>query len=153
MSPEGEQKNSQTKHLLKAEAKGDTSSLLLKDQWRAANSVDYQKDRHLDAIGNLDERNTAIHAVVLSIKGHCSRNLPVARPLSRTNQMQCFVLRDSANCELARKVGGVWTGLYNLCGVKCNVRVLSDVEEIFAFQLSILHPASGINAACLNLNI
>ena len=65
-------------NLLKAEAQGDTSSLLLKDQWRAANSVDCQKDRHLDAIGNLDERNTAIHAVVLSIKGHCSRNLPVA---------------------------------------------------------------------------
>src|SRR5215469_14257554 len=69
------------------------SSLLLKDQWRTANAVDYEINRYLNAIGNLDERNAAIHTVVLSIKSHCPGNLPMAGPLARTSQMQCFVLR------------------------------------------------------------
>ena len=57
-------------------------SLLLEGQRGTANSVDYEEDRYLDAVGDLDERNAAIHAVVLSIKGHCPRNLSVASPLA-----------------------------------------------------------------------
>src|SRR5215469_6642883 len=73
--------------------------------------------------------------------------VPVISPFARTSQIQCFVLRDSTNCEFARNVEGVRTGLYHLPGVKRNVRVLIDVEKIFAFQLSRIH------AGCLNLDI
>src|SRR5215470_12757850 len=58
------------------------NELLLKDQWRAANSVGYEEDRHLNAVGNLNKGNATIHAVLFSVKGHCPGNLPVACPFA-----------------------------------------------------------------------
>src|SRR6516164_6768655 len=67
--------------------------------------------------------------------------------------MQRFGLRNSADCKCALKVKGVGAGLHNLGGMKRDIWGVLDVEEIFALQLPVLHPASCIYARCLNLNI
>src|SRR5215472_1266909 len=59
------------------------ASLLLEDQWRAADSISFEIHCHFNAVSNLDEGNAAIHPVVFTVKGHCSGNLPVARPFAR----------------------------------------------------------------------
>jgi hypothetical protein len=50
-------------------------SLLLKDHRRPLIDAD------LDTVSNLDERNTAVHAVLLSVEGHCPFNRARACPL------------------------------------------------------------------------
>jgi hypothetical protein len=37
--------------------------LLLEDKRRTANPVGYEVDRHLNAVGNLNKRNSTVHAV------------------------------------------------------------------------------------------
>src|SRR6516165_41341 len=110
-----------------------STRLLLEDERRSADSVGYEGDGHLNAVGNLDKRNAAIHSELLTVKGHSSCNFAVTAAFcSRDDQVQCFGLGDSANRECARNVKGVGAGLHNLSGVKGNVGILLDVEEIFA---------------------
>jgi hypothetical protein len=46
----------------------ERGGLLFKDQRRTADPVGYEVDSHLHAVGNLNERNTTIHAVFLTVK-------------------------------------------------------------------------------------
>jgi hypothetical protein len=48
--------------------------LLLKIHWRTADARPLQVDSHLDAVGDLDEGNAAVHALLLTIEGHCPLN-------------------------------------------------------------------------------
>ena len=50
--------------------------LLLKDQRTPADSLDVQIDIHFNAVGDMDEGNAAIHAVVLAIESHHALDLP-----------------------------------------------------------------------------
>ena len=45
-------------------------SLLLKDQGRPADSLSLEGDSHLDAVGDLNEGNAAVHPVILTVEGH-----------------------------------------------------------------------------------
>jgi hypothetical protein len=38
--------------------------LLLKDQWRPADSLPFERNIYFDAVGKLDEGNAAVHLVV-----------------------------------------------------------------------------------------
>jgi hypothetical protein len=49
--------------------------LLLKDYRRAADSLRLEGDGYLDAVGDLDEGNAAVHPVVFAVEGHCPFNL------------------------------------------------------------------------------
>src|SRR6266480_4264269 len=49
--------------------------LLLEYQRRSAYSLPFEVDCHLDAISDFDERNAAVHAVVLAVEGHRPFNL------------------------------------------------------------------------------
>src|ERR1700752_2519987 len=44
--------------------------LFLEGQWGPADPLTFERDIHFDAIGDRDERNTFIHAVVLAVEGH-----------------------------------------------------------------------------------
>ena len=57
------------------------SWLLLKDHWRAADSLRLESDCYLDAVGNPDEGNPAIHPVVLTVEGHCPSDVARSFPL------------------------------------------------------------------------
>jgi hypothetical protein len=52
----------------------DSWRLLLKGQRRPAGSVCLEIDNHTDAVGDLYERNTTVHPVLLTVKGHRSHN-------------------------------------------------------------------------------
>ena len=95
----------------------------------------------------------AIHPVVFSVKCHRACKFAVACSFSRKSQVQHFGLRHTAYRESPLEVKGVGAGLHNLGGVKRDIRGVLDVEEIFAVQLLILHPASRIYALCLNLDV
>ena len=50
--------------------------LLLK-YWRgSANPIPFQADIYFDTVGDLDEGDVAIHAVVFAIEGHCAIDAP-----------------------------------------------------------------------------
>jgi hypothetical protein len=45
--------------------------LLFEHQRRPADSLPLEVDSHLDAVGDPDEGNAAVHAVVLTVESHC----------------------------------------------------------------------------------
>jgi hypothetical protein len=49
--------------------------LLLKDQWRPADPLHLEVDRHFDTVGDLDEGNAFIHPIILTIESHCPFNI------------------------------------------------------------------------------
>jgi hypothetical protein len=49
--------------------------LLLKGQRRPADSLPLEVEGYVDMVGDLDERNTAVHPVVLTVEDHCPLNL------------------------------------------------------------------------------
>jgi hypothetical protein len=54
--------------------------LLLKNHWRAADSLRLKSDCYLHTVCDPDERNAAVHPVVSTVKGHCSFNVAYAFP-------------------------------------------------------------------------
>jgi hypothetical protein len=60
----------------------DPGWLLLKDHRRPADSLRLEGDGHLDAVGDSDEGNAAVHAVFLTVEGHCAVNLARAGSLA-----------------------------------------------------------------------
>src|SRR5689334_14748971 len=65
------------------------TSLLSQFQRRSAHALYFEIDIHLDAVGDLDERDAASHTVVLTIEGHLPLNLATACP-ARSRQSQRF---------------------------------------------------------------
>ena len=50
---------------------------LLLEYWRgSADPLPFQADIYLDTIGDLDEGNGAVHAVVFAVEGHCAIDAP-----------------------------------------------------------------------------
>ena len=49
--------------------------LLLKGQRRPADSLSLEVEGHVDMVGDLDKRNTAVHPVVLTVEDHFPVNL------------------------------------------------------------------------------
>jgi hypothetical protein len=46
------------------------AGLLLEHQGWTTDSIPFEVDTHLDAVGNLYERYAAVHSVFLAVKGH-----------------------------------------------------------------------------------
>jgi hypothetical protein len=55
--------------------------VLLKDQWRLADSLALEIDFNLDPVCNLDKGDALIHSVVLTVEGHCPFGGPKPVPL------------------------------------------------------------------------
>jgi hypothetical protein len=127
--------------------------LFLKGQGRSADALAFEIDCDLDAVGDLDEGNAAVHAIVFAVEGHGATDVARAGALAGNFQGERFGLRHSANRKRAGYIKGSRTGLYNLAGMKGDQGILVGVEEVFALQLVVLHPASGINRGGLNLDV
>jgi len=52
--------------------------LLLEDHGRPTNSLPFEGNTHFDPVGNLDERDAAIHSVLFAVESHSPRNGPRA---------------------------------------------------------------------------
>jgi len=50
--------------------------LLLENRRRSADPLPFQADIYFDTIGDFDEGDVAIHAVVSAIEGHCAVDAP-----------------------------------------------------------------------------
>src|SRR5277367_1586355 len=127
--------------------------LLLINHARSANLLCLQRHIYFHAIGNFDKGNAAIHPVFLAIERHRSLDIARARSLAGQGKLQRLVFRHSAYCKLPRNVKSGGTSLLHLRRMKCNVRIIVRVEEIFALQLAVLQPASRIHARGVNLQV
>jgi hypothetical protein len=56
--------------------------LLLEVDRGPADALPFEVDAYLNTVGNLDERNAAIHAVLFSVEGHCSIDCSRTCPLA-----------------------------------------------------------------------
>src|SRR5580700_2499379 len=131
------------------------SRLFLENHRRSAYPMDLEGNVNFDAVGYLDEWNPAVHAKFLAVKSHGALDVAVACSLflGVKCQGQRFVLRHTANCELALHIDGSRTGLHNFGGMKRDVRVVFGIEEVFAFQFVVLHAASRVNGVCINFDV
>src|ERR1700734_3228839 len=127
--------------------------LLFKINWRAANSLAFQIDRYFHAIGDLDERYTAVHAELFTIERHRSRNRTGASSFSRDRKHQLFLLGHSADCKVAVKLDRSRASLRDRRRVKRDQRVLRHIEKVLTLQLAVFHAAACIHAGRLNLDI
>jgi hypothetical protein len=59
-----------------------TMASLKRQRW-PTDALPLEMDTYLHTVGNLDERNAAVHAVLLSVEGHGSRNRARAGALAR----------------------------------------------------------------------
>lgn len=118
--------------------------LLLNGQRWTADVLLLEVETDVDMVRNLDERNSFVHPIVLTVKNHCSLDLARARPFTGNGQRELLRIRYSADCEVTIDLVRVVTGLHNFRGLERNHRVLLDIKKILALQLSILQTAAGI---------
>ena len=71
-------------------------SVSLDVDWRPTDSLRVEFDGHLNAVGNLDEGNAAVHPVLLAVEGHRSRNRACSSAPSGNRQRQLLGFRHSA---------------------------------------------------------
>jgi hypothetical protein len=91
--------------------------LWLKNHRRLADSLRLEVASHLDAVADLDERNAAIHAVVLPVESHCPLNRSRVCPRAGNRKRQRLGVSHSSYRKVALHVIGVGTGQYNLSKV------------------------------------
>jgi len=127
--------------------------LLFVDEAGAAGLVYFEVDVDFDAVGDFDERDAAVDAVVFAIEGHGSLDGALAGPLAFDRQFEGFGLGDASYGEVAGDVEGVGAGLHDLGRAKGDQRVLFDVKEVFALEFFVLDAASGADGRRLDLDV
>jgi len=88
--------------------------LLLEYQRRSAYLLAFEVDCHLDPIGDLNEWNATVHAVVIAVEGHRLFDLTCACPLASKRERQLLGFGHSAYREVAGVIKCVGARLYNL---------------------------------------
>lgn len=108
--------------------------------------LDLEVERYVDVIPNLDEWDACTfgHPVVLAVEDHLSFDLSQVPFLVGNDERnllgQCF----SSYHKVAIHLNGVVAGLDEFGGAEDNHRIVLRIEKIFAFQLAVLHAASGV---------
>ena len=114
--------------------------LLLKDYGRSTDSVRLEGNTHLDTVCNFDKRNSFVHPVVFTVKGHCSFDSSFTRALTFDRKRQFLLFRYAAYGKVAVENEHIGTSLFNLSRVKRDQRTVLDIKEVFAFQLTVFMP-------------
>src|ERR1700751_1619455 len=91
---------------------------LLKIDGRPTDALPFEVDSYLDTVGNLDKGNAIIHAVLLSVEGHCPFDCPRAGPLACNRKVQLLLLGYTANCKVAIELNRIGAGLHSFRRVK-----------------------------------
>ena len=87
---------------------------LFKNWGRPADSFSLEVDTHLDAVGNFDEGNAAVHPVLLTVEGHCPFNAARTFPYVGSRKSQCLGLGDPTDSERSWEFKCGRTSLRNL---------------------------------------
>ena len=90
---------------------GRPESELLEHDWRSADPLGLDVNRHFDAVRNFHKRNTLIHSVVFAIEGHGSDDCAFTLSNAGNSQVQRFGFGDSADGEGARNIKSVGSSL------------------------------------------
>ena len=113
---------------------------------RSASMLDLEVERYVDVVPNLHKWDayTFGHPVVLAVEDHLSLDLsqvPFLVGKDERNLLgQCF----SPYHKVAIDLNGVVADLDEFGGAENNHRIVLRIEKIFAFQLAVLHAASGV---------
>src|SRR5271170_2349814 len=127
--------------------------LFLKYKRWSADPTTLEGHTYFDAVGDFDERNTAVHAELFAVERHGAFDLPAPCALATHGKAQGFGFGDAADREGPLHVKCVRTGLHNFCRVERNVWIIFGVEEVFALQFVVFHAASGIHGIRVNLDV
>src|ERR1700732_3424178 len=119
---------------------------LLEDWWRTPDTPPLQSNIYLYAIGDLDERDAARHAVFFAIKSHGAVESSGGCSFAIARESEFLRLGDAANGEVALDVKSVWAGLNDFRRLESDQRRFFCVKEILTLQLAVLHVASGVDA-------
>src|ERR1700747_3457255 len=126
---------------------------LLENWRRTADTAPLQSNIYLDAVGDLDERDAARHAVFFAIESHRAIETAGGCSFAVARESEFLRLGNAANGEVTLDVKCVWTGLNAFGRFESNQRRFFCVKEILTLQLVVLHMASGVDAVGFNLNV
>src|SRR5579863_8346032 len=90
-----------------------TGKLFLKVQRRPANSLPLKIDGDFNPVSDLDERNAAVHPIILPVERHRPRNVPCSGAYAGNCEKQRLGFRYAANRKVAFHLKGGWSGLRN----------------------------------------
>jgi hypothetical protein len=128
--------------------------LLLINYPRPAHPFPFRVNRHLDAVSDLDERNSTGHPVLLAVEGHRSRDRRSASPLALNRKHQLFLPGHSANCEIALELHRLRARLHHFRRMKANQRTLlrrklslSAFRPLRRFRLGSGYPESPTSSS------
>jgi len=127
--------------------------LLLENWWRTADTAPLQSNIYLDAVGDLDKRDTARHAVFFAIESHGAIETAGGCSFAVARESEFLRLGNAANSEVTLDVKCVWTGLNDFRRLESDQRRFFCVKEILTLQLVVLHMAPGADAIRFNLDI
>src|ERR1700745_601409 len=127
--------------------------LLLENWWRTADTAPLESNIDLYAIGDLDERDAARHAVVFAIKSHGAVETAGGCSFAIARESEFLRFGHAANGEVTLDVKCVWAGLNDFGGFESDQRGFFYVKEILTLQLVVLHMASGVDAIGFNLDV
>jgi len=127
--------------------------LLLENRWRTADTAPLQSNIYLYAIGDLDERDAARHAVVFAIKSHGAVETAGGCSFAIAREDEFLRLSNASNGEVTLDVKCVWAALNDFRGFESDQRRFFYVKEILTLQLVVLHMASGVDATGFDLDV
>src|SRR4029077_7266757 len=110
--------------------------LLLENRWRTTDTAPLQSNIYLDAVGDLDERDAARHAVFFAIESHGAIDAAGGCSFAVAREREFLRLGNAANSEVTLDVKCVWTGLNDFRRLESDQRRFFCVEEILTFQLA-----------------
>src|SRR5579872_2991957 len=108
------------------------SRLLLKRRRESTDSLPLQVDTHFNAVRYLDERDAAIHAVVLAVKGHGPNNDAREAAFAGIRELQFLFFSDSTDREISVQLEGQRPCLCDFRRPKRNVGIFFGVEKVLA---------------------
>src|SRR5262249_40350298 len=117
------------------------------------NPQPFYADIYFDTVGDLDEGNVAVHAIVFTIEGHCAHDAPGGCSLAVIRNSEFFRFRDTTNRKVAFHLECVSSGLNDFRGFESDHWGVFYVKERLALQFVVFHAAAGFHTVCLNLDV
>src|SRR6201993_1159543 len=127
--------------------------LLLENWWRTADTAPLQSNIYLHAIGDLDKRDAARHAVVFAIKSHDAVESAGGCCFAIACESEFLRLGNAANSEVTLNVKCVWAGLNDFGRFESDQRRFFYIKKILTLQFVVLHMASGVDATGFQLYV
>jgi len=112
-----------------------------------SSATELEGDRYLDAIGDPDERNAAVHPEVPTVERHRALDLTGARAFP---EQQGLRFGDASDGEVALNFEGLRSSWHDLLRNEGDERIALDVEEVLPPQRAVLEAAARIHARGLD---